>query len=141
MKQEKKGQQPRTRLGGCVESHCCMKHGCGLVNAVTWSAYMCMGQPVQDSRRQRQDTEGKPALEAGNRKYSCSCIGAEEADDSEDEKAAAKTRKETQWDWELLNDNKALWLRSAKDVDEEEYDKFYQTLSKVCPSSPVHSRL
>lgn len=75
---------------------------------------------------------GKPALEAGNTNYSCACVGAEEADDSEDEEAAAKTKKETQWSWELLNDNKALWLRSAKDVDEEEYDKFFQTLSKVC---------
>jgi len=40
--------------------------------------------------------------------------------------------KETQWGWELLNDNKALWLRSANDIDEEEYDKFFQAISKVC---------
>jgi HSP90 family molecular chaperone len=40
--------------------------------------------------------------------------------------------KETQWGWELLNDNKALWPRSANDIDEEEYDKFFQAISKVC---------
>lgn len=52
------------------------------------------------------------------------------AEDDEEE-AAPKTVKETQWDWELLNDNKALWLRSANDVDEDEYDKFFQAISKV----------
>ena len=54
----------------------------------------------------------------------------------EEEEAAPKTVKETQWDWELLNDNKALWLRSANDVDEDEYDKFFQAISKV-PQSIV----
>lgn len=60
-------------------------------------------------------------------------VSAEPADEpaEEDKEAAPKTKKETQWSWDLLNDNKAIWLRSAKDVDEEEYDKFYQTLSKV----------
>lgn len=53
---------------------------------------------------------------------------AEEEEDEEE----AKTKKETQWGWELLNDNKAIWLRSAGDVDEDEYNKFYQALTKVC---------
>ena len=52
--------------------------------------------------------------------------------EEEEEEAAPKTVKETRWGWELLNDNKALWLRSANDVDEEEYDKFFQAISKVC---------
>ena len=63
----------------------------------------------------------------------CLSVPAEEADEAEDEEAAPKTKKETQWSWQLLNDNKAIWLRNAKDVDEEEYDKFYQTVSKVNP--------
>jgi len=46
-----------------------------------------------------------------------------------------KTVKETKWDWELLNDAKAVWLRNPKDVTEEEYSKFYHSLAKVglCP--------
>ena len=55
---------------------------------------------------------------------------AEEEEDAEE--AKPKTKKETQWGWELLNDNKAIWLRSPGDIDEEEYNKFYQALSKVC---------
>lgn len=53
-------------------------------------------------------------------------------EDEEEEDAQPKTKKETRWGWELLNDNKAIWLRSAGDVEEEEYVKFYQALSKVC---------
>ena len=59
--------------------------------------------------------------------FRCKCCAEEE-----EEEATPKTVKETRWGWELLNDNKALWLRSANDVDEEEYDKFFQAISKVC---------
>ena len=55
------------------------------------------------------------------------------ADDEEEkeEKPKTKTVKETVWDWELLNDNKALWLRNPSDVSAEEYEKFYQALAKA----------
>ena len=39
---------------------------------------------------------------------------------------------ETVWDWGLLNENKALWLRSPADVSDEEYLNFYKALAKVC---------
>jgi heat shock protein beta len=54
------------------------------------------------------------------------------ADEDEDAEAKPTTRKvkETVREWELLNDNKALWLRPAGEVDDEEYTKFYKALSK-----------
>lgn len=55
----------------------------------------------------------------------------EDEGDADDKEPKPKTKKETQWGWELLNDNKAIWLRSANDVEDEEYDKFYQAISKV----------
>lgn len=42
-----------------------------------------------------------------------------------------KTRKEKRHEWELLNDSQAIWLRQPKDVTDEEYNKFYKTISKV----------
>lgn len=60
------------------------------------------------------------------------CIVDEEADEeAEEEDSAPKTVKKTVWDWELLNDNKPIWLRSPSEVSEEEYTKFFQALSKV----------
>ncbi|EOY15055.1 Chaperone protein htpG family protein isoform 3, partial [Theobroma cacao] len=58
----------------------------------------------------------------------------EDAEKSEDEgtekKPKTKKVKETSNEWELLNDVKAIWLRSPKEVTEEEYTKFYQSLAK-----------
>ena len=51
-------------------------------------------------------------------------------DDSEDDEPKTKTITKTVWDWERLNDVKAIWLRSASEVEEEEYTKFYQALAK-----------
>uniref|UniRef100_A0A7N0R850 Endoplasmin homolog n=1 Tax=Kalanchoe fedtschenkoi TaxID=63787 RepID=A0A7N0R850_KALFE len=56
---------------------------------------------------------------------------AEKDEDAEaEEKEKTKKVKETVYEWELLNDVKAIWLRSPKEVTEEEYTKFYHTLAK-----------
>ncbi|KAF8686829.1 hypothetical protein HU200_043329 [Digitaria exilis] len=54
----------------------------------------------------------------------------EETEDGEEKKPKTKTIKETTSEWELLNDVKAVWLRSSKEVTDEEYSKFYHTLAK-----------
>lgn len=63
---------------------------------------------------------------------------ADEGIADEDEDAAEKKedkpkekRYENVVDWELLNGNKALWLRDAKEVEEEEYAKFFSALNNV----------
>ena len=45
-------------------------------------------------------------------------------------------------DWEHLNNNKAIWLRSASEVTEDEYEKFYKALSKdyAAPLAHTHFR-
>jgi heat shock protein beta len=54
----------------------------------------------------------------------------ETEDEDEEKKEKTKTVKETTYEWELLNDVKAIWLRNPKDVTEEEYAKFYKSLAK-----------
>ena len=62
----------------------------------------------------------------------------EEADDEasvteeDDDKDKPKTKKveKTTWDWVLANDTKPIWLRNAKDIEDEEYDEFYKSFTK-----------
>ena len=51
-------------------------------------------------------------------------------DEDEGELPQTKTVKKTVWDWKTVNDNKAIWLRSSTEVEDDEYTKFYKALSK-----------
>ncbi|XP_057490061.1 endoplasmin homolog [Actinidia eriantha] len=53
-----------------------------------------------------------------------------EEDEEGEKKPKTKKVKETTYEWELLNDVKAIWLRNPKEVTEEEYTKFYHSLAK-----------
>jgi heat shock protein beta len=41
-----------------------------------------------------------------------------------------KTVTEQVWEWETINEVKAIWLREKSDISEEEYNGFYKTISK-----------
>eukprot|EP00899_Mesostigma_viride_P016157 jgi/Mesvir1/24542/Mv21880-RA.1 len=57
-------------------------------------------------------------------------VDVDEEEGEGEDKPKTKTIKETRYEWELLNDNKAIWLRNPKEVEEEEYVKFYKAISK-----------
>lgn len=55
----------------------------------------------------------------------------EEKEKSDDEpKKKTKTVQSVEWDWELINDIKAIWLRDKDEIEEREYNEFYKTISK-----------
>lgn len=41
-----------------------------------------------------------------------------------------KTLKETVYEWTLMNDNKAIWLRDKAEIEDEEYVAFYKSMTK-----------
>ncbi|KAL6574412.1 heat shock protein 90 [Orobanche hederae] len=53
-----------------------------------------------------------------------------EKEEEQEKKPKTKTVKKTTFEWELLNDMKAIWLRNPKEVTDEEYTKFYHSLAK-----------
>merc|ERR1712048_1075656 len=59
---------------------------------------------------------------------------AEEEDDDDDDKEEEEEKKtptkKTVYEWEQVNTQKAIWLRSKEDVTEEEYNEFYKSISK-----------
>merc|ERR1712185_712112 len=51
-------------------------------------------------------------------------------DDEKEEEEEKKPSKKTVYEWEQVNTQKAIWLRSKEDVTEEEYNEFYKGISK-----------
>lgn len=59
--------------------------------------------------------------------------GEKEAGEDEEPKEKEKKTKtinKTVWDWETLNEIKAIWMRGKDDIEEREYNAFYKTISK-----------
>merc|ERR1739838_225801 len=48
----------------------------------------------------------------------------------EEEEEEKKPAKKTVYEWEQVNTQKAIWLRSKEEVTEEEYTEFYKSISK-----------
>lgn len=54
----------------------------------------------------------------------------EDEDKEKDNKPKTKKIKQIKKEWELVNDTKAIWVRSPNDVSDEEYNNFFKSLSK-----------
>lgn len=48
----------------------------------------------------------------------------------DDNEPKMKTITEQKWEWELLNEIKAIWLRPKDEIEDREYEEFYKTFSK-----------
>ena len=80
-----------------------------------------VSKEIEDEEEIKEETETKDDLKI------------EDADEpvlDEEHKKKTKTVTETVWDWEQLNENKALWLRPIDEIEDEEYKNFYKALSK-----------
>lgn len=53
-----------------------------------------------------------------------------ESSDGEQKEKKTKTVTEQIWEWETINQIKAIWLRDKSDITDEEYNGFYKTISK-----------
>merc|ERR1712166_538061 len=57
-------------------------------------------------------------------------VETKDDDEKEEEPEDKKPKKKTVFEWEQVNTQKAIWLRSKEDVTEEEYNEFYKAVSK-----------
>jgi len=59
-------------------------------------------------------------------------------EDEDDEKPKVKMVDKTTYDWEVMNDNKPIWLRAPKDVEQADYNAFYKSFSKDSDEPLAH---
>ena len=63
-------------------------------------------------------------------------ITDEGEDNDEEKEVKMKTITQQVWDWEVINEIKAIWTRSKDEITEEEYNSFYKTITKD-PENPL----
>jgi len=83
---------------------------------------------IEDDVIETEEKEEKDEMEVTD-------DGEEEASE-ESEEPKMKTITQQVWDWEIINDIKAIWTRGREDITEEEYMNFYKTISKD-PEDPL----
>merc|ERR1719197_1982299 len=61
-------------------------------------------------------------------------------DEEEEEKPKTQKVTKTVWDWELINSTKPIWQRKTSEIEEEEYEAFYQAIAKdsTTPMTKTH---
>lgn len=64
----------------------------------------------------------------------------EDEDYKKDEEVKTRTVRETIWEWERVNEVKAIWYRNKDEIEDEEYSNFYKSLSKdyADPLTHIH---
>lgn len=94
-----------------------------------------------DDDKPAEDKEGDDA-EAGAAKATEAAddMKVEDGDDdakpSDAKEEKPKTKKETVYKWDLVNEHKPIWTRDASEVTAEEYDSFFNTIAKL-PGKPL----
>ena len=91
-------------------------------------------EPIEDE----EDEEEKPAEEEA-KKDEDEDAAVEEDKEEEEKKPKTKKVSKTTWDWELINDHKPIWTRKPAEIEGEEYDEFYKTITKDTAAPMTHT--
>ena len=84
--------------------------------------------PVEEEKpKEEEGSEGEEKKDDGETE-----VTDEEEKDKADEPKEPKTKTVTKtvWDWEILNEIKAIWMREKADITEREYNEFYKSITK-----------
>jgi heat shock protein 90kDa beta len=90
--------------------------------------------PVEEEKKEEKPAEEEKKEETAEKKEGEEdeeVVATEEETKKEDTESKPKTKKETRTvtNWELVNDQKAIWQRKPSDIKDEEYNSFYKAIA------------
>ena len=74
---------------------------------------------VEDEEDEKKTTTNEDGVEI-----------TEEEEKNKQKEKKTKTVTNTVWDWQTINDIKAIWMREKSDISDREYNEFYKTITK-----------
>ena len=90
------------------------------------------GGPTKTEDKKEESTEDVEVKEASEDSEG-------EGEPKQPEEKKKKTITETIWDWELINDVKAIWLRPKNEITDKEYFSFYKSITKDNENPLAHT--
>ena len=74
-----------------------------------------------DEKKEGEEDEKKDDVEIED---------VEEKTPGKEKEKKTKTVTKTNWEWSLINEIKAIWLRDKAQIEEREYNDFYKSITK-----------
>jgi len=106
---------------------------------INFSIYMWTSKTETVEEPVDEDEEDKPEEDKPEEDKPEDEDAAVEEEKEEEDKPKTKKVQKTTWDWELINSNKPIWTRKPNEIEEEEYQEFYKSITKDTADAMTHT--
>ncbi|XP_053671615.1 endoplasmin isoform X2 [Anopheles nili] len=106
---------------------------------INFPIYMWTSKEVEEEVAVEEETSEKPETTKEDSADEEDDAKVEEEEASESDKPKTKKVKKTVWNWEIMNDSKPIWTRKVSEVEEDEYNEFYKSLTKDTSEPLAHT--
>ena len=90
--------------------------------------------PIQLYKKTQEIVEEEEEEDEDDEEEAAASDDGLEVAEEEEKSEATKTEKVDVWGWHRINNNVAIWSREKEEVTDEEYQKFFKTISTKDPT-------